>query len=90
MPLQINSPIHHMQQGPALVIAWRCLPDNVLCMSNTNWKHNHVHVALLSMHCAMLQEVRQRRLEGDKEMYARRLELQRIEAQQKAQDATRR
>ena len=38
----------------------------------------------------MLQEVRQHRLEGDKEMYARRLELQRIEAQQKAQDATRR
>lgn len=38
----------------------------------------------------MLQEVRQHRLEGDKEMYARRLELQRIEAQQKAEEATRR
>ena len=37
-----------------------------------------------------MQEVRQQRLAGDKELYARRLELQRIEAQQKAEEATKR
>jgi hypothetical protein len=36
------------------------------------------------------QENRQLRLEGDKEMYARRLQLERVEAEQKAAEANKR
>lgn len=37
-----------------------------------------------------MQENRQLRLESDKEMYARRLQLERVEAEQKAAEANRR
>ena len=37
-----------------------------------------------------MQENRQLRLESDKEMYARRLQLERVEAEQKAAEANKR
>ena len=49
-------------------------------------------VELQSFATAMsgMQENRQLRLESDKEMYARRLQLQRVEAEQKAAEANKR
>ena len=37
-----------------------------------------------------MQDIRQQRLESDKEMYARRLQLAKAEAQQKAEEANKR
>ena len=37
-----------------------------------------------------MQGMRQQRLESDKEMYARRLQLAKVEAQQKAEEASKR